>query len=168
MLPTQPAQVLQSEPPPLANLIRATGVMLLVAFMTAVLLPAGSALADDADSTGGSDGTGIKVGAWAATVPYIIAKGAFAACGAVVGGLGYLFSGLDDRAAKAVWTRSIYGTYIIRPAHLRGEEAIRFLGEEPDAQDGARPYIEPAEPAGVDGSSAGPGGDDSSRPPVQK
>jgi hypothetical protein len=78
------------------------------------------------------------------TVPYIIAKGAFAACGAVVGGLGYLFSGLDDRTAKAVWTKSIFGTYIIRPAHLRGEEAIRFLGEEPEPQDGG---IQPVAPA---------------------
>ena len=121
------------------NWIRATCAVLLVAVMTAVLLPAGGAWADDADSTGGSDGTGIKVGAWAVTVPYIIAKGAFAACGAVVGGLGYLFSGLDDRTAKAVWTKSIFGTYIIRPAHLRGEEAIRFLGEEPEYQDGSMP-----------------------------
>jgi len=126
------------------NWIRATSVVLLVAVMTAVLLPAGGAWADDADSTGGSDGTGIKVGAWAVTVPYIIAKGAFAACGAVVGGLGYLFSGLDDRTAKAVWTKSIFGTYIIRPAHLRGEEAIRFLGEEPEPQDGG---IQPVAPA---------------------
>ncbi|HEX6948152.1 MAG TPA: hypothetical protein VF127_01020, partial [Nitrospira sp.] len=50
-----------------------------------------------------------------------------------------LFSGLDDRTAKAVWTKSIFGTYIIRPAHLRGEEAIRFLGEEPEPQDGSIP-----------------------------
>ena len=140
MLPT----LLKSDPPPLANWLRATCVVLLVAVMTAVPLPGGGAWADDADSTGGSDGTGIKVGAWAVTVPYIIAKGAFAACGAVVGGLGYLFSGLDDRTAKAVWTKSIFGTYIIRPAHLRGEEAIRFLGEEPEYQDGSMPATDQA------------------------
>jgi hypothetical protein len=116
--------------------------------MAAVFTPAGGAWADDADSAAGSDGTGIKIGAWAATVPYIVAKGAFAACGAVVGGLGYLFSGLDDRTAKAVWTRSIYGTYIIRPEHLRGEEAIRFLGEEPERRDDSIAPLEqsPSEP----------------------
>jgi hypothetical protein len=135
MLPIQRSKVLTSKPFALPNWRTATVAMLLVAVMTAVLFPASGALADDADSTGESDGTGIKVGAWAATVPYIIAKGAFAACGAVVGGLGYVFSGLDDRVAKAVWTRSIYGTYIIRPAHLRGEEAVRFLGEEPERRD---------------------------------
>ena len=139
MLPTQRTQVLETAPRSLTNRNTVTAAMLLVAVMTALLLPADGARADDADSIGGSDGTGIKVGAWAVTVPYIIAKGAFAAGGAVVGGLGYLFSGLDDRTAKAVWTRSIYGTYIIRPAHLRGEEAVRFLGEEPEPQDGVMP-----------------------------
>lgn len=123
---------LRSEVRILANWKVALSAVLLVAVMAPVLLPVGETRADDSASAGGSDGTGIKVGAWAVTVPYIIAKGAFAACGAVVGGLGYLFSGLDDRTAKAVWTRSIYGTYIIRPEHLRGEEAIRFLGEEPE------------------------------------
>ena len=145
MLPRPSTQIRQSEPFPLAYCKTATGVILLVAVMTAaLLLPAGGAWAGDTDSGGGSDGTGIKVGAWAATVPYIIAKGAFAATGAVVGGLGYLFSGLDDRTAKAVWTRSIYGTYIIRPAHLRGDEAIRFLGDEPEQQDGLMPASDQA------------------------
>jgi hypothetical protein len=144
MVPAKHAHDLRSNLRPLANWKTATGVVLLVAVMTAVLLPAGGAWADDADAAGGSDGTGIKVGAWAATVPYIIAKGAFALGGAVVGGLGYLFSGLDDRTAKAVWTKSIYGTYIIRPEHLRGEEAIRFLGEEPEHQDGAMPAVDPS------------------------
>jgi hypothetical protein len=135
MSPTQPAQILKPQPRALAYWKTATGVILLVAVLAVVLIPAGRAGADDADSGAGSDGTGIKIGAWAATVPYIIAKGAFAATGALVGGLGYLFSGLDDRTAKAVWTRSLYGTYIIRPAHLRGEEAVRFLGEEPERRD---------------------------------
>src|SRR5690242_1666650 len=139
MLPIQRSKVLASKPFAPPNWRTATVAMLLVAVMTAVLFPASGALADDADSTGESDGTGIKVGAWAATVPYIIAKGTFAACGAVVGGLGYVFSGLDDRVAKAVWTRSIYGTYIIRPAHLRGEEAVRFLGPEPGSQEEQSP-----------------------------
>jgi hypothetical protein len=146
MLPIQRSKVLTTKPFAPPNWRTATVAMLLVAVMTAVLFPASGALADDADSTGESDGTGIKVGAWAATVPYIIAKGTFAACGAVVGGLGYVFSGLDDRVAKAVWTRSIYGTYIIRPAHLRGEEAVRFLGEEPERRDDSIAPLDQAPP----------------------
>jgi hypothetical protein len=150
MLPTQSTRALISEARPLANWRTVTGAVLLVAVMTVILLPAGSAWADDSDSTGqGSDDRGIEIGAWALTVPYIIAKGAFAAGGAVVGALGYVFSGLDERTAKAVWTRSIYGTYIIRPSHLRGEEAVRFLGEEPERQDQPIPTSDqpPSQPA---------------------
>jgi hypothetical protein len=159
MLPTQPTQVLRSESCPLQNWRRAAGVVLLIAALSVVLLPAGSAWADDAASADqGSEETGIKVAAWAVTVPYIIAKGAFAVAGAVVGALGYLFSGLDDKTAKAVWTRSIYGTYIIRPAHLRGEEAVRFLAEEPERRDDSiAPLDQPPAP------SAAPGKDGSAR-----
>jgi hypothetical protein len=149
MSPTQPIPVLTSALRTPADWKAATGVLLLVAVMMAVLLPAGGAWADDADSSGGSDERGITVAAWALTVPYIIAKGAFAAGGAVVGALGYLFSGLDDRTAKAVWTRSIYGTYIIRPAHLRGEEAVRFLGEEHEPQNEPMPAADQAPPQPV-------------------
>ena len=141
---------LRSEVRILANWKVALSAVLLVAVMAPVLLPVGEARADDSASAGGSDGTGIKVGAWAVTVPYIIAKGAFAACGAVVGGLGYLFSGLDDRTAKAVWTRSIYGTYIIRPAHLRGDEPVRFLGEEHESQNDPIPASDQSSPQPVE------------------
>jgi hypothetical protein len=138
-------QQLIPKPSPLATWKAAAAALLFVAVMTAVLVPAGPAWADDGDS---SDETRTKVAAWALTVPYIIAKGTFAGVGAVVGALGYVFSGLNEQTAKAVWTRSIYGTYIIRPAHLRGEEAVRFLGEEPEHRDDSIAPLDqpPAEP----------------------
>jgi hypothetical protein len=112
-------------------------VAVLVAILSVVLLPTDCARAGDAASAGqGSDEIGIQVAAWAATVPYIIAKGAFALGGAIVGALGYVFSGLSYKTANAVWAPSINGTYIIRPAHLRGDEAVRFVG------DGQRPQEE--------------------------
>lgn len=108
---------------------KAIAVMLIVTLTCLILLPPVSALADDpsagADS---SEGTGIQVASWALTVPYAIGKGAFALGGAVVGSLGYVFSGGNFHTAKTVWTRSIYGTYLIRPAHLRGEQPVHFLG----------------------------------------
>ena len=52
----------------------------------------------------------------------------FAIGGGIVGGLAYAFSGGDDKAAKSIWTTSLYGTYIITPDHLRGDKPIRFLG----------------------------------------
>lgn len=109
---------------------KAIAALLIVSTMCLTLLPPGSALADpssaDADS---SEGTGIEVASWALTVPYVIGKGAVALGGAVVGGLGYVFSGGNVNTAQAVWTRSIYGTYLIRPAHLRGDESVHFLGQ---------------------------------------
>src|SRR5262249_19676661 len=118
MLPTQYEPVLIPEAHPRSNWKTATAVVLLAAFISVLFVPSGAAGAEDAASSGGSNDTGIKVAAWAVTVPYIIAKGAFALGGAIVGGLGYLFSGLSYDTASAVWKPSIYGTYIIRPAHL--------------------------------------------------
>lgn len=102
-------------------------VLLMVSTMCLILLLPQAALADTWSDR--ADGTGIEVASWALTVPYLIGKGTFALGGAVVGGLGYVFSGGNVNTAKAVWTRSIYGTYIIRPAHLRGEEPLHFLGQ---------------------------------------
>lgn len=131
---------------------KAVALVVLVAVVGLFLLSPGWAWADDTASGGdGSDDTGIQVAAWAVTVPYIIGKGAFALGGAVVGGLGYLFSGGDSDTAKTVWTKSIYGTYIIRPEHLRGEEPVYFLGKADKSEaeatpPPAKPTPEPAKP----------------------
>jgi hypothetical protein len=110
-------------------------VMLIVTFMGMTMIPSGSALAEDKSSgTDSSDDTGIKVASWLLTVPYCAGKSAFAIAGSVVGGLGYAFSGGNSETAQAIWTKSVYGTYILRPAHLRGEEQIHFLGKVDDRQ----------------------------------
>lgn len=110
-------------------------VMLIVTFMGLTVIPPGSALAEDQTSgANSSEGTGIKVASWLLTVPYCVGKSAFAVAGSVVGGLGYAFSGGNTETAQAIWTKSVYGTYVLRPPHLRGEEPIHFLGEADDAQ----------------------------------
>ena len=125
--------------------VQAIAVMLIVTMMCLILLPPGSALADTSSADGdSSEGTGTEVASWALTVPYVIGKGAFALGGAVVGGLGYVFSGGNVNTAKAIWARSIYGTYLIRPAHLRGEEPVHFLGQ-PD--ESLREAISPPAPS---------------------
>ena len=63
----------------------------MVSTMCLIFLPPDAALADM--SSDRSEGTGIEVASWSLTVPYIIGKGTFALGGAVVGGLGYVFSG---------------------------------------------------------------------------
>jgi len=117
----------------MAKWSRSVVVMLIAICMGLTIIPPASTLADDQVSdTNNSDDTGMKVASWALTVPYCAAKAAFAVAGSVVGGLGYAFSGGDSRTAESVWTTSVYGTYILRPAHLRGEEPIHFLGTPED------------------------------------
>ena len=89
---------------------------------------------DQAAGTNSSDNAGIQVASWLLTIPYCVGKSAFAVAGSVVGGLGYAFSGGNSKTAESVWTTSIYGTYILRPAHLRGEEPVHFLGQREAGQ----------------------------------
>ena len=116
-------------------------VLLIVTFMGMTMIQPGTALAEDQVSgTDSSDSTGIKVASWLLTVPYCAGKSAFAIAGSVVGGLGYAFSGGNSETAQSIWTKTVYGTYILRPAHLRGEEPIHFLGstDDDDSQDTKR------------------------------
>jgi len=109
---------------------RSIAFVLLVTVMGLTMIPAGVTFAQDqASSSDGSDSTGIQVASWLATIPYCAGKSAFAVAGSVVGGLGYAFSGGNSETAQAIWTKSVYGTYILRPAHLRGEEPIHFIGQ---------------------------------------
>ncbi len=117
------------------NWSRSAAVALIVTFIGSTVIPSGSSLAQDqASSANSSEGTGIQVVSWALTVPYCAVKSAFAVAGSVVGGLGYVFSGGNSKTAESVWATSVYGTYILRPAHLRGEEQIHFLGNAGDDQ----------------------------------
>lgn len=115
---------------------RSVGVMLIAFSMGLAMIPPGSTLADDeVAGTDSSEGTGIQVASWLLTVPYCVGKSAFAVAGSVVGGLGYAFSGGNSKTAESVWATSVYGTYILRPAHLRGEEPIHFLGKPEEGRD---------------------------------
>lgn len=122
----------------------ALAAMLILTFIGLTVIPPVPAEADDqvsgADST---ENTGIQVGSWLLTVPYCAGKSAFAVAGAIVGGLGYVFSGGNEQTAQSVWTTSVYGTYIIRPVHLRGEEPIQFLGKSDADDGGTRPVASP-------------------------
>ena len=105
-------------------------IVLIMTVMGLTMIPPGSALAgDQASSTDSSESTGIQVASWLLTVPYCAGKSAFAVAGSVVGGLGYALSGGNSETAQSIWTKSVYGTYILRPAHLRGDEPIQFLGK---------------------------------------
>lgn len=59
-------------------------------------------------------------------VGYMPAKLAYAAVGALVGGLAYLTSGADLDSASAVWGPPLGGTYVITSSMLRGDDPIVF------------------------------------------
>jgi len=65
------------------------------------------------------------------TFPYGVAKILYAAVGGIVGGFTWALTGGDVETAKLIWEPSFYGTYVITPDHLRGEEPIRFMGVPP-------------------------------------
>lgn len=62
------------------------------------------------------------------SIPYGAAKVTYAAVGGIIGGFAYLFSAGDKEAAKAVWTSSLNGTYVLTPDHLKGDKPIQFMG----------------------------------------
>lgn len=62
------------------------------------------------------------------SIPYGAAKVTYAALGSIIGGFAYLFSAGDTEAAKAVWTPSLNGTYVLTPDHLKGDRPIQFMG----------------------------------------
>lgn len=91
--------------------------------------------------TGTASGVAMQVTSWLVSVPYGAVKLAYALTGGVIGGITYLLSGGNLPAAQAVWTPSIYGTYVISPAQLRGQEPIHFIGQRTESPP---PYSTPA------------------------
>ena len=79
-------------------------------------------------------GAGMGAASAVATILYFPFKAAFAIGGGIVGGLAYLFSGLNEPTAKSIWVPSVYGTYVITPEHLSGDRPVRFLGVAPESE----------------------------------
>lgn len=94
------------------------------------------------DKSGGENPAadiGLGVASFLCSVPYGAAKVSMAIVGGVVGGLTYLLSGFDKRAAESVWYTTMDGDYLVTPDHLRGKKDLRFTGVPPDqARDGGR------------------------------
>ena len=72
---------------------------------------------------------GIGAASVVLSIPYGAAKITYAALGAVIGGFTYLFSAGDKEAAKAVWTPSLNGTYVLTPGSFKGRQADSVLGQ---------------------------------------
>jgi hypothetical protein len=108
---------------------RVTGVCVLFAFSLVMCLGAtGVSLAADQELSSPTNEAGLGIGSALLTVVYFPVKLAYAILGGIVGSFTYGLTGGDLDTAKAVWEPSFYGTYVITPEHLKGNEPVRFLG----------------------------------------
>lgn len=117
-------------------------------FASLMATPAWSQSSSADTQQGTPSGAGMQAGAAVSTILYFPFKAAFAIGGGVVGGLAYLFSGLNEQTAKSIWVPSMYGTYVITPEHLSGDRPVRFLGIAADSDSAtgssSTPAMEPA------------------------
>jgi hypothetical protein len=105
------------------------GVLVLLTFSLVVGIGApGVSLAAEQEGSSPSNEAALGIGSALLTVVYFPAKLVYATLGGVVGAFTYGLTGGDLETAKEVWEPSFYGTYVITPDHLKGNEPVRFFG----------------------------------------
>jgi hypothetical protein len=90
-----------------------------------IALGGNTAIADD---SGSASGAGLQAASWLATVPYGAAKVVYAVSGGLVGSLAWVMTGGNTEVAKAIWSPSMTGHYIVQPQNLTGDRALHFVG----------------------------------------
>ena len=104
----------------------------LTILITIALLIAWGGNPANADDSGSATGAGLQAASWLATVPYGAAKVVYAVTGGVVGSLAWVMSGGNTDVAKAIWSPSMTGHYIVQPQNLTGDRALHFIGGSAD------------------------------------
>lgn len=115
---------------PIWNWKRGMTILILVTFCTFLFMTPTVASADEGEGSQSSE-AGLGVASGLLTIVYLPFKLAYAIGGGIVGGFAYLLTGANEEAGKAVWEPSFYGTYVITPDHLKGNEPVRFFGVSP-------------------------------------
>jgi hypothetical protein len=106
---------------------------LTIATVVALLVAVGGSIANAADDSGSSaSGAGLQAASWLATVPYGAAKVVYAVSGGVIGSLAWVMTGGNTDVAKAIWSPSMTGHYIVQPQNLTGDRALHFIGGSSD------------------------------------
>ena len=111
------------------NCRRGTTVLVILLFAVFMTLHPGAVLAED--NTSPAEEAGLGIGSGLLTLVYLPFKIVYAVLGGVVGGFTYALTGGDLETAQTVWEPSFYGTYVITPSHLKGDEPVRFYGVSP-------------------------------------
>jgi len=114
-----------------SHTLRVLTVIVLLAFGQLLIAPSGWAKEGKEDT---ASEAGLGIASVLVSIPYGAVKVAYAIVGGITGGIAYVFTGGNLKAAQSVWDTSMRGTYIITPDHLRGEKPIRFLGIPPEAE----------------------------------
>lgn len=86
------------------------------------------AFADEGGDNNQLAEAGLEFASGLCTLVYLPIKSVYAGVGAIIGGFAWTLSGGNDEVAKSIWEPSIYGTYVIVPDHLTGNESVRFIG----------------------------------------
>lgn len=105
-------------------------LVVMIGLSTVMVLAPGMASAAEGE-TSQAEEAGLGIGSGILTLVYLPFKVVYAALGGIVGGFTYVLTGGDLETAKSVWEPSFYGTYVITPKNLKGEEPVRFFGVSP-------------------------------------
>jgi hypothetical protein len=106
-----------------------TSVVVLLTFSLVVGMGApGMSLAAEQELSSPTNEAALGIGSALLTVVYFPAKLVYAILGGIVGTFTYGLTGGNLETAKEVWEPSFYGTYVITPDHLKGNEPVRFFG----------------------------------------
>ena len=98
----------------------------------ALIIAVGGNTALAADDAGSPSGAGLQAASWLATVPYGAAKIVYAVSGGLVGSLAWVMTGGNTDIAKAIWSPTMTGHYIVQPQNLTGDRALQFVGGPSD------------------------------------
>ncbi len=114
-----------------------TSGLVLAAFVLVVGLGFPSISVAGEEESDPSSEAAMSLGSGLLTLVYLPVKVVYATLGGIVGGFTYALTGGDAETAQTVWEPSLYGTYVITPDHLRGDEPVRFYGASPYVEDEA-------------------------------
>lgn len=92
---------------------------------------------------------GYGVGSVLASILYSPLKVTYAGLGLLTGGIGWVLSAGNPYVANNIIYPAVTGNYVITPRHLKGEEPVIFIGQQPPpnyAQPEINPQPEPYRP----------------------